>query len=248
MIELLGIGTPRVGGGWLLHRVCARIPARSLVAVTSADAAERRALLDALTARRVPDEGRAWVDGVPVMRSTARRVRELVGDADPAGVRVEHRSALWNTLAGPRPVLVDRLLKFPKREDRSAALRALSAVGLGSEAHVPVAQLAGGQRARLAIAGALATGPRHLVVRDLDRLLGPEDVAAVLAMLRGVTRAEGVSAVVSLRALGAGAAEVDRVLALADGLLVFDGTHGELAAADRRRRVYPASGPEPARA
>ncbi len=248
MIELLGIGVPRAGEGWLLHRVCARLPMRSLVAVTSADPAERRALLDTVTARRVPEEGRAWVDGVPVMRSTARRIRELVGDADPAGVQVEHRSALWNTLAGPRPVLVDRLLRFPKREDRTAALRALSAVGLGAAAHVPVAQLGGDQRARLAIASALAAGPRHLVVRELDRVLGPEDLAATLAALRATVRTEGMSALVSLRAIGPAAAAVDRVLVLAEGLLVFDGAAGDLTADDRRGRGYPASGPEPARA
>jgi hypothetical protein len=45
-VELLGIGVPDGDGGWLLHRVCARLTAGRLVAVLSGRPAERKALLD----------------------------------------------------------------------------------------------------------------------------------------------------------------------------------------------------------
>jgi ABC-type thiamine transport system ATPase subunit len=66
MIETLGISVPR-RDGWLLHRVCVRIPRSKVVAICSADRSERIALLDAMAGRAIPEEGRVWVSGVPLV-------------------------------------------------------------------------------------------------------------------------------------------------------------------------------------
>ena len=56
MIELLGVGVPRAGGRWPLHRVSARFRRGEIVLIVSRRA-ERDGLLDAVTGRRIPDEG-----------------------------------------------------------------------------------------------------------------------------------------------------------------------------------------------
>jgi ABC-type branched-subunit amino acid transport system ATPase component len=100
MIELLGVGVARKRGGWLLRRVCADLESPYLTVVLSADPAERNALLDVVGARAIPEEGRAWVDGLPVMRETRQRLRALVADIDASAWRAEHRSPRWNPLRG----------------------------------------------------------------------------------------------------------------------------------------------------
>ena len=75
MIELLGVGAPRGDGGWMLHRVCATFARGELTQVVSHLPQERDALLDAVVARIVPEEGRVWVARVPVSRDTLRRIR-----------------------------------------------------------------------------------------------------------------------------------------------------------------------------
>ncbi len=129
MIELLGVGLPRDEGGWLLHRVCATLEAGELTVVVSDADEERRALLDAIVGRRVPEEGRVWVNRVPMMAGAAGRVRRLSGEVDPATGLVERRSLFWNALApvtGPRAL--GRLLRLPRRREREAAVARLAAL------------------------------------------------------------------------------------------------------------------------
>jgi ABC-type phosphate/phosphonate transport system ATPase subunit len=229
MIELLGIGVPRPGGGWLLHRVCATLEAGELTVVTSADAAERHALLDAITGRPVATEGRVWIDRVPVMAATSSRVRRLCAEIDPAAGLVERRSLFWNALApaaGPRAL--GRLLRLPRRGEREAVLAALQRVGLGASADAPLAGLSPFDRMRFLIARALVRRPLNLVVRELDAAVGPEDVGGLLALLRLLARHDRLGIVVGLRDGAGGQGFADRVLVVGEGLLLFHGRPEQL--------------------
>src|SRR5262245_35966418 len=156
MIELLGVGVPRRERGWLLHRVCATLEAGELTTVVSVDADERRALLDAITARRLPDEGRVWVDRVPVMADSLSRIRRLCAEVDPADALVPRRSVFWNALAPPSgPRALGRLLRLPRRRERDAVRGALERVGLRARIDEPVATLSAFDRLRLLVARAL---------------------------------------------------------------------------------------------
>jgi ABC-type phosphate/phosphonate transport system ATPase subunit len=230
VIELLGVGVPRRDHGWLLHRVCATLEAGELTLVVAGDADERRALLDTVTGRRVPDEGRVWINRVPVMAESLGRVRRLCGDVDPDASLIGHRSLFWNALApasGPRAL--GRLLRLPRRQEREAALAALERVGLRAKADEPVATLSAFDRLRFLIARALARRPRHLVVRDPDRAVGPDQVGGLLALLRLLARNDRLGVLVSLTDGSAGRTFADRVLVLGEGLLLFHGRADTLA-------------------
>ncbi len=220
MIELLGVGVPRSDGGWLLHRVCATLEAGEVTVVLASRAEERQALLDTITGRRLPDEGRAWIGRVPLMRASMSRIRGLAADVNPAVGLVERRSLFWNVLApasGPRAI--GRLLRLPRRRERRAAMAALEAVGLRARADEPVAGLAAFDRLRFLVARALARRPRYLVVREPDLAIGRDAVDALLGLLRRLARADRLGVVVSLGDGGEGLSAADRVLLLGDGLL-----------------------------
>src|SRR5262249_45823380 len=102
MIELLGIGSPRADGGWKLHRVAASFRRGETTLVISHLPEERDALLDAVAARLLPEEGRVWISHVPVSRDTIRRIRGMVVDVDIHARPVEQRSLLWNVLVAGR--------------------------------------------------------------------------------------------------------------------------------------------------
>ena len=138
MIEFLGIGVPDERGGWLLHRICARFERSGLTAVVAARPDTRHAFIDAVAGRHIPVEGRVWVDRIPLMRETASRVRGLVAEAGPEARFTEYRSVLWNTLVTPRAALTG-LLRFPRRAERVAAIRALAAVQLTRAGGIPSA-------------------------------------------------------------------------------------------------------------
>jgi phosphonate transport system ATP-binding protein len=237
VIEFLGIGVPDERGGWLLHRVCARFERNELVAVVAARRDTGQAFLDAFGGRRIPIEGRVWADRIPLMRETAARVRGLVTEAGPDARFTEYRSVLWNTLVTPRAALTG-LLRFPRRAQRVAALRALASVQLDPRWRDPVGLLTPVERARLAVARGLTRRPRALVLRDVDRMLGPEDAASLLRLVRNLAHLEHVAAVASVASASLAHICADRVIVLADGLLVFDGPAAEFndAVANRRLR------------
>lgn len=225
MIELLGVGVPRENGGWLLHRVCARLSRGELAAVVSRRPEERLALLDSVTARLIPVEGRVWVGRLPVARETAGRIRLLVGEIDPGARLVERRSPLWNALAAASPGsgMLQRLLHFPRPAERQSALRTLERVGLKAQAHDPVSELDLEGRARLAVALALFRRHEYLVVREVDVALGLAVAEKLMTLLRALARSERISVLASVASLPLARRFADRIIGIADGLLVFDG-------------------------
>ena len=226
MIELLGVGAPREDGGWRLHRVCATFARGEVSLVVSQLPEERNALLDAVVARLLPEEGRVWVAHVPVSRDTVRRIRGMVAEADVRARPVEHRSLIWNVLiagkSGQRAL--HGLLRLPRKAERLAARRALERVGLGGRELETGSGLGAVDRARLALASALVNAPDGLVVREIDRGFDGAEALAVRAVLRSLAHRERLAVLASATAPPAAAGFADRLVAIADGRLVFDGS------------------------
>jgi phosphonate transport system ATP-binding protein len=226
MIELRGVGAPREDGGWMLHRVCATFGRGEVTLVVSQLPEERDALLDAVVARLVPEEGRVWVARVPVSRDTVRRIRGMVAEVDLRARPVEHRSLLWNVLVAgwPGQRALHGLLRLPRKSERLAARRALERVGLGGRELDAASGLGGLDRARLALAGALVSTPDVLVVREIDRGFDAAEAAVVRGMLQSLAHRERLAVLASSAVPAAALGFADRLVAIADGLLVFDGS------------------------
>jgi ABC-type branched-subunit amino acid transport system ATPase component len=217
MIELLGVGVRHRRGDWLVRNVCARLEAGEVTLVVSSHPEERRAVIDAVAANRVPDEGRLWVNHVPLLRATAGRLRRLCGLVELPGRLVGTRSILWNTLAPTSTVrALGGLLRLPRRRDRQAVDLALERVGLRARAHQSAAVLAAPDRLRLLLARALARDPEHLAVSEPDAALSTSELAAFIERLRGIAHGQRLGVMVSV----AHAADIWR---LVDRLLVLDG-------------------------
>jgi ABC-type phosphate/phosphonate transport system ATPase subunit len=225
VIELLGVGVPRAEGGWLLHRVCTQLDPGAVTLVISRDARERLALLDAIGGVLVPEEGRVYVSRLPVSRDSGGRLRSVLAELD-LGLRLaEHRTVLWNTLArrGPGVGALLGFLRFPREPERRAALRALERVDLAGHAGRPVAELGPEDRARLLLARELARYPEYLLVREIDAVLGADGSERLMDLLRNLARAARLCVVASVASMELALAAADRVVVLAEGLLVFDG-------------------------
>src|SRR5262245_19525200 len=223
MIGLLGTGAVDAGEAPLLRRVCLRLERTGeLIAVLTSRRAEGRALLDVVSGHRVPDEGRSWVDGIPLMRQTAPRVQAIMADASPGAWLAERRSLLWNTLRTPRTVL-GGLLRIPRPAERAAAIEALTAVRLEHRARDVVGALSPSERARAVLARALARRPRAVVMRDVTATLGVEEAAGLLGLARTQARAERLLVLASMESVDVARAAADRLLVITDGLLVFHG-------------------------
>ena len=112
----------------------------------------------------------------------------------------------------------------PERQ-RRVAVR-LDLVGLGGHADQRPGELSGGQQQRVAIARALAASPRVLIADEPTGQLDAETGLAIMALLRGVVEAEGVTALVATHD-PVMIALADRVLRISDGVVVEDPTVDE---------------------
>jgi ABC-type multidrug transport system ATPase subunit len=184
MIELLGVGLCRPGSGWMFRRVCARIEPATFTVVTGERGA---ALLDVITGRAIADEGRVWVDGVPVMRDSIDKVRRIIADVSPDEPLAEASSLIENVLATPGRSRLSELFRPLGHRDDQTAFDAIALVGLTSRTEDCASVLSDVDRRRLMIARALVHGPRHLVVRHIDHALDVDEARELLAMLRSLS-------------------------------------------------------------
>jgi len=218
MIELIGVGVPRSGGGWLLRELSTIFESGTLVAVGASTTAERLAVLDVVAGVRIPVEGRAWIDRQPLMPETVRKLRRAIGDVDPAVGLREHRSIGWNVMVpgSPRRAL-GALLRLPRPGPRKAAAAALAAVRLAGRFADPATVLSGADRVRVLLARALAHGQRHLLVRELDGAVPAYDVRPLLTLLASLSHRPGHVAIVTLADPSLAIGLADRILVLANG-------------------------------
>ncbi|WP_199425079.1 ABC transporter ATP-binding protein [Actinotalea solisilvae] len=187
-----------------------------LVALVGRSGSGKTTLLNVVGGLDRPDEGSVVVDGTDVTR---------LDDAGLVRLRRDVLAFVFQTF-GLVPVLSAaenvgvplrmRHLPVADRERRVALL--LDLVGLADHADQRPDELSGGQQQRVAIARALAGSPRLLVADEPTGQLDTETGLAVMALLRAVVEAEGMTAIVSTHD-PVMIALADRAVHLVDGRL-----------------------------
>ena len=129
-----------------------------------------------------------------------------------------HMTILENMTLAPIKVK-----KMGKAEAEEKALALLDRVGLKDRANDYPIQLSGGQKQRLAIVRALAMEPDVMLFDEPTSALDPEMVGEVLDVMKGLAK-EGMTMVVVTHEMGFAREVGNRVLFMADGLLVEQGS------------------------
>ena len=112
--------------------------------------------------------------------------------------------------------------------DRRAAMAALARVGLAEFAARRTGTLSGGQQQRTAIARALCQQANIILADEPIASLDPESSALVMDLLTAIARTERATLLVSLHQLDVAVRACERVIALRDGRICFDGPSSAL--------------------
>lgn len=188
-----------------------------LVALVGRSGSGKTTLLNIIGGLDRPDEGRVVVDGREVSSLDERGLVELRRDVVSF---VFQTFGLVPVLSAAENVGVPlRLRSVPTAVREARVELLLDLVGLGAHTRQRPGELSGGQQQRVGLARALANSPRLLIADEPTGQLDTETGLAIMALLRAVVQAEGMTAIVSTHdPLMIQLA--DRVVRLADGRLV----------------------------
>ncbi len=119
------------------------------------------------------------------------------------------------------------LKRMTKAEAKEKALELLERVGLSEKANNYPSQLSGGQQQRVAIARALAMNPDIMLFDEPTSALDPEMVGEVLQVMKELA-AGGMTMIVVTHEMGFARDVADRVVFMAGGNIVEEGTPEEI--------------------
>ncbi len=129
-----------------------------------------------------------------------------------------HMTLLKNMTIAPM-----KLLHKSQSEAEAKAMELLERVGLADRAGAYPSQLSGGQKQRIAIVRALCMEPDVMLFDEPTSALDPEMVGEVLDVMKQLAR-DGMTMVVVTHEMGFAREVGDRVLFMADGKLIEEGT------------------------
>ena len=129
-----------------------------------------------------------------------------------------HMTLLKNMTIAPM-----KLLKKSQADAEKKAMELLERVGLADRANAYPSQLSGGQKQRIAIVRALCMEPDVMLFDEPTSALDPEMVGEVLDVMKQLAR-EGMTMVVVTHEMGFAREVGDRVLFMADGKLIEEGS------------------------
>ena len=133
-----------------------------------------------------------------------------------------HKTILDNMILAPMKVL-----GISREEATEKAMTLLKRVGLEDRASAFPIQLSGGQKQRIAIVRALMMEPEVMLFDEPTSALDPEMVGEVLEVMKELARG-GMTMVVVTHEMGFAREVGNRVLFMADGQLIEEGTPEEI--------------------
>jgi glutamate transport system ATP-binding protein len=166
------------------------------------------------------DSGQILIEGQPLPEEGRElaQMRAEIGMVFQSFNLFAHKTILQNVTLGPIEVL-----KTPKDVAEKEALDLLGRVGVQEQANKVPAQLSGGQQQRVAIARSLAMHPKAMLFDEPTSALDPEMINEVLEVMVELAR-EGMTMVVVTHEMGFARRVSNRVVFMADGQIVEEGT------------------------
>ena len=181
-----------------------------------------------------PTSGSIVFDGVDITKKKVKNAEGKMVKLDIDQHRQKMGMVFQHFNLFPHMTILDNMTLAPikvKGMDKAAAeekaLALLDRVGLKDRAGAYPIQLSGGQKQRVAIVRALAMEPEVMLFDEPTSALDPEMVGEVLDVMKGLAQ-EGMTMVVVTHEMGFAREVGNRVLFMADGKLLEQGTPADI--------------------
>ncbi len=223
MIEVVNL-TKSFGDLLVLKNITETIYEGERVAIIGPSGSGKSTFLRCLNCMEDPTSGSVLFEGVDLtdMSVDINLHRQNIGMVFQQFNLFNNKTVLENiTLA---PIVTKRMTKEEAEEKAHELLRR---IGLDEWANAYPSTLSGGQKQRVAIVRALAMNPKVILFDEPTSALDPEMVGEVLELIRQLAD-EGMTMVIVTHEMGFAREVASRVLFMADGHIMEQGTPAQV--------------------
>jgi simple sugar transport system ATP-binding protein len=183
--------------------------------------AGKSTLLKILCGFQPPDSGRILLDGQEVHLRSVDHARSLGIDVVYQDLALIDQLSVYHNMFLNREQVRARLLS--NRSMRRMARQRLDDMGVGLKSvDVPVARLSGGQRQAIAVARAVYSEAKILLLDEPLAAMGAKEAALILDLVRDLKRRGDVSMIIIAHNYGQVLEIADRVNLLQHGMITLD--------------------------
>ena len=195
-----------------------------VVAIIGPSGSGKSTLLRSLNLLEEPTSGQIIFDGVNLADKSVdiNLHRQKMGIVFQHFNLFPHKTVLQNITMAPLA-----LKKKSPEEAQKQAMELLERIGLADKANEYPNMLSGGQKQRIAIVRALAMDPEVMLFDEPTSALDPEMVGEVLDLMRSLAK-EGMTMAVVTHEMGFAREVADRVVFMAEGKILEEGSPAEL--------------------
>ena len=195
-----------------------------VVAIIGPSGSGKSTLLRSLNLLEEPTSGAIFFDGADLAGKSVNidLHRQKMGMVFQHFNLFPHKTVLQNITMAPVT-----LKKKTAAAAKEQAMALLERIGLADNANEFPNMLSGGQKQRIAIVRALAMDPEVMLFDEPTSALDPEMVGEVLDLMRDLAK-EGMTMAVVTHEMGFAREVADRVVFMADGKILEEGTPAEL--------------------
>ncbi len=216
-----------------LDGVSASIQRGEVVVVIGPSGSGKSTFLRCLNLLEKPTGGQILFEGVDITdkKANINLHRQKMGMVFQHFNLFPHMTILKNMTLAPM-----KLLGKSKEDAEAQAMTLLERVGLADRATAYPSQLSGGQKQRVAIVRALCMDPEVMLFDEPTSALDPEMVGEVLEVMKGLAK-DGMTMVLVTHEMGFAKEVADRVIFMADGKIVEEGTPEEIFSHPKQSRT-----------
>jgi phosphonate transport system ATP-binding protein len=229
-------------GAKALNGVSFRVDEPKVITIIGPSGAGKSTLIRCINRLVEPTSGKILLDGTDIAGLSSRglrKARRRMGMIFQEYNLVERLTVMENVLSGRLGYIGfwrAYRRKFPP-EDVTAAFKLLDRVGLEGYQNTRADAISGGQRQRVGIARALMQRPDLLLVDEPTASLDPKTSRQIMRLLVELAHENNTPALVNIHDVALAQTFSDRIIGLADGRIVFDGTAEDITS-DVLTQIY----------
>lgn len=216
-----------------LHDISLEVRAGEFVAVIGPSGSGKSTLLRTVNQLVAPSGGHVYIDGEEVTGASGKKLRLLrrkLGMIFQHYNLVQRLSVMQNVLHGRLGYMsaLDGMLGNYTEEDKRKAIDLLQEIEMGDRLYNRASDLSGGQKQRVGIARAIMQEPKLLLCDEPIASLDPNASKIIMDLIYQMTQRRNIACIVNLHQLDVAMRYATRIIGLAKGEMIFDGTPQQL--------------------